>query len=291
MDNTPVPTPAPAQDEPPHEHSSFYRFVPLAEPEAVAARLRELCRPLGGYVLVAPEGISAALGGPAAALAGFEQALQTDPAFGGAFAGMHFKRSFCAKTRRPFSCVKVHVKPELVAFGLAGVSGLDDRPDSHVAPADWDALIARDDVVLVDNRNSFEWRLGRFAGAVDPGVRHFRDFPRWVLAHAEQWRREGKTVAMYCTGGIRCEKMGGWMQRELGLKVAQLDGGILNYFEQRGTAPEQRWQGECFVFDKRIAIDAQRQETDTSAEQVWGDDPDEAWRLARARRLDPQAGG
>jgi len=91
---------------------------------------------------------------------------------------------------------------------------------------------------------------------------------------------------MYCTGGIRCEKMGGWMQQQLGLKVAQLDGGILNYFEQMPDAAAD-WQGECFVFDKRIAIDTRQQETATTAEQVFEGDPAEAWRLARARRLDP----
>lgn len=146
-------------------------------------------------------------------------------------------------------------------------------------------MIQRDDVVVLDNRNHFEFELGHFEGAIDPGVRHFRDFPAYVEAHAEAWRREGKTVAMYCTGGIRCEKMSGWMT-ERGLTVRQLDGGILNYFEQMPDA-DADWRGECFVFDKRIAIDTRRRETATTAEQVYGDDPAEAWRLARAKRLDP----
>ncbi|MDI4632803.1 hypothetical protein J7U46_07065 [Pelomonas sp. V22] len=267
-----------------HEHSSFYKFVALAEPERVATRLRELCVRLGGNVLVAPEGISGALGGPVEALDAFEQALLSDPVFESAFTGIQFKRSFCQT--RPFTLCKVHVKPELVAFGLEGVSGLVDPRDTHVSPQAWRELIQREDVVLIDNRNSFEWKLGHFRGAVDPGVRHFRDFPAYVQAHADQWKREGKTVAMYCTGGIRCEKMGGWMQEELGLQVAQLDGGILNYFEQMQDA-EADWLGECFVFDKRIAIDTRREETATTAEQAYGDDPAEAWRLARAKRLDP----
>jgi len=267
-----------------HEHSSFYKFVALTDPERVAVRLRELCAALGGNVLVAPEGISGALGGLPQALDEFEHALQNDPVFESAFTGMQFKRSFC-KTR-PFTLCKVHVKPELVAFGLEGVSGLVDPSDTHVSPQDWRELIQRDDVVVIDNRNSFEWKLGHFRGAVDPGVRHFRDFPAYVQAHAQSWKDAGKTVAMYCTGGIRCEKMGGWMQDALGLKVAQLDGGIINYFEQMGDAHAD-WLGECFVFDKRIAIDTRREETATTAEQAYGDDPAEAWRLARARRLDP----
>ncbi|HEY1092376.1 MAG TPA: rhodanese-like domain-containing protein [Burkholderiaceae bacterium] len=265
-----------------HEHLSFYRFVSLSDPEAVAARLREIGQGLGGNALVAAEGISAALGGPPETLDAFQAALEAE--FDGVFSGIHFKRSFC-KTR-PYTLLKVHVKPELVAFGLPDVSGLEDKPGTHVAPQDWPALIAREDVVLLDNRNSFEWRLGHFKGAEDPGVRHFRDFPALVQAHAEEWKREGKKVAMYCTGGIRCEKIGGWMSK-LGLDVYQLDGGILGYFEALGESPA--WEGECFVFDKRIAIDARREETDTTAEAAYGDDPAEAWRLARAKRLDPQA--
>ena len=267
---------------PVHEHLSFYRFVALPEPEVVAARLRELGAALGGNMLVAPEGLTAAISGTPAALDAFELALQRE--FDGAFEGVHFKRSFC-KTR-PYTLLKVHVKPELVAFGLEGVSGLADVPATHVAPQDWPALIAREDVVVLDNRNHFEWRLGHFENAVDPGVRHFRDFPAYVQDHAEAWKAAGKKVAMYCTGGIRCEKMGGWMSQQ-GLEVFQLDGGIIGYFEAMGKT--SAWTGDCFVFDKRIAIDATLHETDATAEDVYGDDPLEAWRLARARRLDPKA--
>jgi len=274
----------------PHVHSSFYRFVALAEPEAVAARLRELSGPetgIGGNILVAAEGISGAIAAPAAALAAFEQALQQDAVFGGAFAGMAFKHSAC--TTRPFTLIKVHCKPEIVAFGVPGVSGLPDPelPDTHVSPQRWRELLNEPDVLVLDNRNSFEYRLGRFKNAVDPEVAHFRDFPAYVAAHAEAWKAEGKRIAMYCTGGIRCEKTSAWMQSQ-GVDVYQLDGGIVSYFEQMPDAAAD-WQGECFVFDKRMAIDTRLQETATTAEQVYGDDPKEAWRLARARRLDPKA--
>lgn len=265
-----------------HEHSSFYRFVRLDETAALAQRLREAARAapgVGGNILLAPEGISGAVAGPLAALAQFEAALRAEPPF----AALQFKRSFCRS--RPFTLMKVHEKPELVAFGLPGVSGLDDDRDTHVPPAQWRELIQREDVVLIDNRNHFEFKLGHFKGALDPQVRHFRDFPAYIQAHAAQWQAAGKTVAMYCTGGIRCEKLSGWM-RDQGLQVKQLQGGIVHYFEQMPDA-QQDWLGECFVFDKRIAIDTQRQETDTTAEQVYGEDPAEAWRLARARRLDP----
>jgi UPF0176 protein len=277
----PVPIEPPAPVE--YQHSSFYKFVALEDTAALAQALREVYeqqgRLVGGNILLAPEGITGAIGGPVAALAEFEAALRRHAPF----ASLHFKRSFCST--RPFTLMKVHEKPELVAFGLPDVSGLADRPDTHVTPQDWRELIRRDDVVVLDNRNHFEFKLGHFQGAVDPQVRHFRDFPDYVQAHADTWKREGKTVAMYCTGGIRCEKLSGWMQDQ-GLVVRQLEGGIVNYFEQMPDA-DADWLGECFVFDKRIAIDTQRRETATTAEEVYGDDPAEAWRLARARRLDP----
>jgi UPF0176 protein len=273
-----------------HIHSSFYRFVALANPEAAAARLRELsaglCLGLGGNVLLASEGISGAVAGPPAALQAFEHALHSDPVFAGSFAGLLFKHSDC--THPPFTLLKVHCKPEIVAFGVPSVSGLPDpaKPDTHVSPAAWRELIQQPGVLVLDNRNSFEFRLGHFAGAVDPQVKHFRDFPTYVARHADAWKAEGKRIAMYCTGGIRCEKTSAWMQDQ-GLDVYQLDGGIVSYFEALPDA-ERDWQGECFVFDKRIAIDTHRQETTTTAEQVYADEPDGAWRLARARRLDPQ---
>jgi UPF0176 protein len=212
--------------------------------------------------------------------------LRSGAALGGAARGQAFKRSPCA--RDPFGRFKVVVKPEIVALGLPDFEALpqpDEHDDSHVSPAQWRELIARDDVVVLDNRNHFEWRLGRFKGAVDPQVRNFRDFVAYVQAQAPQWRAEGRTVAMYCTGGIRCDKTAPWM-RSLGLQVKQLDGGILNHFQSLPDA-QQDWEGECFVFDKRVAVDTTLNETATTLETVFDPrDPGERWRLERARRLD-----
>jgi UPF0176 protein len=138
-------------------------------------------------------------------------------------------------------------------------------------------------VVLIDNRNSFEYRLGHFHKAIDPQVAHFRDFAKFMQTHAAEWKAQGKRVAMYCTGGIRCEKTSAWMASN-GLQVYQLEGGILNYFARMPDA-ERDWSGECFVFDNRIALDTQLQETTTTLEQVYEAEPDGAWRLERARRL------
>lgn len=262
-------------------HTAFYRFTPLPAPEATAARLRELVGApeagLTGSILLATEGINGMLAGTPAAIDRIEQVLQHDPAFDGAFTGMVFKRSACSTP--PFGKLKVYVKKEIVPLGIEGVDGRNTGID--VAPRDWRTLIKDPEVVLLDNRNSFEYRLGRFEGAIDPGVTNFRDFPAYVRAHAAEWKAQGKRVAMYCTGGIRCEKTSAWM-RELDLPVYQLEGGILNYFQQMPDA-DLDWQGECFVFDNRVALDTHLQETVTTLDDVYGDD--DAWRLARARRL------
>lgn len=269
-------------------HGAFYRFTPLPEPEAAAAVLRRIGEQCGvlGAITVAHEGLNGAVSGAAAALAAFGQSLADEPLFAGAFAGLDIKRSACHTP--PFARLKVVVKPEIVALGLPGGDTLplpDEHDTTHVSPAAWRALLARDDVVLLDNRNRFEWRLGRFRGAPDPGVDHFRELVPWIEAQAPTWRAEGRTVAMYCTGGIRCDKTAPWLQR-LGLTVVQLQGGVLNHFRSLPDA-ERDWEGECFVFDKRIALDTRLQETATTAEQVFDPAaPGEAWRLARAQRLD-----
>jgi UPF0176 protein len=271
-------------------HSAFYRFVPLADPAAAAAALRRLAGGLTGSVIVAAEGLSGAVAGPPDAVQAFERAL-TDGVWGcappGALRSTDFKRSAC--TTPPFGRLKVSVRPEIVALGLpaqAPQPGRDIEPGADcLAPARWRDLLAGGSAVVLDNRNHFEYRLGHFRGALDPGVRNFRDFVDRVREHAPAWQAAGRPVAMYCTGGVRCEKTAPWL-RSLGLAVWQLDGGILNYFRQVPDAARD-WVGECFVFDNRIALDCALHETPTTAQQVY--DPslaDEAWRLARAARLD-----
>jgi len=285
-------------------HSAFYRFVPLAEPFALAALLRSLrhgsqsALGLQGSIVVASEGINGTVAGEPTAVAAFEAALQQPSVLGGALRGMAFKHSAC--TTEPFGRFKVSVKPEIVALGLpafAGVFGVpetessatlplpDEHDASHLAPLAWRALLARDNLVLLDNRNHFEYRLGHFRGAIDPQVHNFRDFVVYVQAQAAAWRAAKRPVAMYCTGGIRCDKTAPWL-RSLGLEVWQLEGGVLNYFQRLDDASRD-WLGECFVFDKRMALDCSLNETATTAEQVFdAAHPDEAWRLQRARRLD-----
>ncbi len=264
-------------------HTAFYRFARLEQPGEVAAQLRQLLAQrfaqVTGSILVAPEGINGMLAGPPQAVDGIEQALSTDLAFAGAFAGMAFRRSDC--TTPPFGRMKVHVKKEIVPLGIDGVDAC--RTGTNVSPQAWRELIRDPDVVLLDNRNSFEYRLGHFRGAVDPLVANFRDFPAYVQAHVDDWQAQGKRVAMYCTGGIRCEKTSAWMQ-DMGVPVFQLEGGILNYFAQMPDA-QADWQGECFVFDNRVALDTRLRETATTLKDVYQEEPDGAWRLARGLRL------
>jgi UPF0176 protein len=259
-------------------HCSFYKFAPLGDPQAVAARLKVLSGEVTGSILLATEGINGMVAAKPEALEAFEKALLSE--FDGAFAGMQFKHSACVT--KPFKHMRVKVKREIVALGVSGVNAID-RPRQALGPQEWRELIARDDVVVLDNRNSFEYKLGRFKGAVDPGVLHFRDFPRYIEEHVPRWQAEGKKVAMYCTGGIRCEKTSAWMQ-DMGVDVFELQGGILNYFKEMPDA-EKDWQGECFVFDNRVAIDSKLQETDTPVEEVYKDEPDSEWRINRALRL------
>lgn len=270
-------------------HTAFYKFVRLPHPQEVVELLRELTsRPgsgLAGSILVASEGINGMLAGTPQAVEAIELLLLQDPRLEGKLSGMVFKRSECTTT--PFHKMKVHHKAEIVPLGISGVDATC-QTGINVSPKDWRELIGQDDVVLLDNRNSFEYALGRFNNAIDPQVENFRDFPRYVLAHAQEWKAQGKRVAMYCTGGIRCEKTSAWML-DLGISVYQLEGGILNYFAQMPDA-EKDWQGECFVFDNRVTLDTHLRETATSLEDVYTGTPAGTWRLARAKRLACAAG-
>lgn len=263
-------------NQPPHpvvdlpktgEHIAFYRFIEVADVNPVVQRLRELTTGLGGSVVVAPEGVNGMLAGAPPQLDAFLAAASTDALTGALFAGIDMKRT--TYERPPFRRCTVKGKKEIVPLGIDGLDMPSRMADVHAAdvpPAQWRDLIHRDDVVVLDNRNSFEYGVGHFEHAVDPGVENFRDFTAYVRAHADEWRENGTTVAMYCTGGIRCEKSSPWMQ-DLGLDVRQLQGGILNYFAQVPDA-ERDWHGECFVFDERVTLDTKLHDVGRRAEEI-----------------------
>jgi UPF0176 protein len=272
------------------QHSAFYRFAALPDPAATAAALRALgarlgapgC--LGGSLIVAAEGLNGAVAGEQAAVAAFEAALRQEAAFA-PLQGTVFKHSGCSGPA--YGRFSVSLKPALVAIGLDENAPPGDDLDA-LGAADWNALITRPDVLLLDNRNHWEFRLGRFRGAADPGVDHFHAFADLVRAQAPAWRAAGTTVAMYCTGGIRCDRTAPWMREVLGLQVHTLRGGILGYLAEQSArgAPGGLWDGECYVFDRRVALDATLQPAGRAPESVYdARRPDEAWRLERARRL------
>jgi UPF0176 protein len=224
--------------------ASFYRFGPVADPPARRKSLAEGLGALGlrGTVILAGEGVNGTLAGP-------EEALEQGLAQVSAVAGPLRMNRARAGTM-PFGRLKVKLRPEIVTMGAPGVEPAR-LTGTHVAPADWNALITAPDVVTIDTRNAHEVALGSFAGAVDPGIARFSDFPGWWRGAAP--RLSGRRVAMFCTGGIRCEKATSLALQEGAAEVFHLEGGILRYLQE--IAPEESlWRGACFVFDERVAV-------------------------------------
>lgn len=225
-------------------HDAFYRFVNIEDPDNLVRVLGPLCKNAGvlGSILIAHEGINAMLAGTEEQLKSVHDWLESDQRF----ANMLVKRTACEAM--PFKRLKIKHKREIVPLGLPRVDAAS-KTGINVSPQEWRELIKRDDVILLDNRNSFEYEHGHFKNAIDPGVTYFRDFANYMEKHLSTWQEQNKTVAMYCTGGIRCEKTTAWLA-DLGVQVYQLEGGILNYFKEIPDA-EEDYDGSCFVFDER----------------------------------------
>jgi len=226
--------------------AALYRFVRLDRCDELRAPLAAFCcgRGIKGTLLLAREGINGTVAGSEKAIAELIAHLEDMPEF----AGLEVKYS--SADEMPFHRMKVRLKKEIVTMGVADIDPLADA-GAYVAPSDWNALIGDPGTVVIDTRNDYEVRLGTFAGALDPETQSFRDFPAWVERHRAEL--EGKKVAMFCTGGIRCEKATAYV-RSLGIEdVFHLKGGILKYLEEV-PASESLWQGECFVFDERVSV-------------------------------------
>ncbi|WP_246237274.1 rhodanese-related sulfurtransferase [Halovulum dunhuangense] len=226
--------------------AALYQFTPFENPAALLGPLLDVCRNSGvrGSLLLAREGINGTIAGTAQ---GIETVLDHIRALPGC---AEPELKFSTAERMPFLRMKVRLKREIVTMG---VDGVDPRAavGRYVTPADWNALITAPDVAVIDTRNAYEVALGSFEGAIDPGTDSFRDFPEW-------WARnhnalQGKRIAMFCTGGIRCEKATSFLVGQGVGEVYHLKGGILKYLE---TVPEgeSTWQGECFVFDDRVSV-------------------------------------
>ncbi|MTH58732.1 rhodanese-related sulfurtransferase [Paracoccus litorisediminis] len=226
--------------------AALYHFTRFPDPASLQGPLAKLCCSLGvkGTLLLAREGINGTIAGPRT---GIDAVLDHIRALPGC-EGLDWKES--SADTMPFGRMKVRLKREIVTMGQPDVDPLASV-GHYVEAQDWNALISDPDVAIIDTRNDYEVEIGTFAGAVDPGTKTFRDFPDWWRENAHRFHN--KRIAMFCTGGIRCEKSTNFLLGEGVPEVYHLKGGILKYLEE---VPEQDslWQGECFVFDKRVSL-------------------------------------
>ena len=230
--------------------AALYKFARFPDPDALREPLAALCRAQGikGTLLLAREGLNGTIAGSDESIAAVLDHLRTLPGC----ASLDVK--FSHADAMPFYRMKVRVKPEIVTMGQPEIDPLTDA-GHYIEPGEWNALISDPDVVLIDTRNDYEVAIGTFAGATNPQTTSFRDFPAWFRAERERLLGQGKAprVAMFCTGGIRCEKSTAFLKSEGVEGVFHLKGGILKYLEQV-PASESLWQGECFVFDERVSV-------------------------------------
>ena len=226
--------------------AALYKFVTLKDFESLRQPLLAAMKKYGvkGTLLLAEEGINGTISGSRGAIDGFLGELKSDRRF----ADIDHKESFCDE--EPFYRSKVKLKKEIVTIGVGGVDP-NRQVGTYVNPADWNALISDPDVLLIDTRNDYEVALGTFEGAADPKTSSFGEFPKFVGENLDPARH--RKVAMFCTGGIRCEKASSYMQSQGFREVYHLKGGILKYLEEV-PKEQSKWQGECFVFDHRVAV-------------------------------------
>ncbi|PHR60808.1 MAG: hypothetical protein COA47_06260 [Robiginitomaculum sp.] len=227
--------------------AALYKFVSWPDFEQSRTGLLRSCvqNQVFGTLLLASEGINGTIAGPRG---GIDQILSYIRALPG-FAKLDHKESLTETN--PFLRMKVRLKKEIVTLGVPGISPTK-QVGQYVAPEDWNELISREDVVLIDTRNDYEVEIGTFKGAIDPKTTSFREFPSWLRAQSGLHNKP--KLAMFCTGGIRCEKSTALALAEGFEQVYHLDGGILKYLE---TVPQadSMWEGECFVFDQRVSVD------------------------------------
>ena len=234
----------------PCQVAAFYQFAALPDFRGLREPLRALCAglKLKGSVLLAQEGINGSLAGTAGAIGELVHALRNGDLFGGRLDNLELK--FSTASAIPFKRLRVRLKNEIVTLGDAETDPRR-RVGTYVDAASWNDLIASPDTLLIDTRNAFEVAMGTFEGALDPGIESFGQFKDFTARRLD--RAKHRKIAMFCTGGIRCEKASSYLLARGFAEVYHLKGGILKYLE---TVPEQqsRWRGECFVFDERVAL-------------------------------------
>jgi UPF0176 protein len=234
----------------PYRVAAFYQFAALPDFRELREPLRAISSglQLKGSVLLAHEGINGTLAGGADAIGDLIHEFRDGALFGGRLDNLELK--FSASAAMPFQRLKIRLKKEIVTLGDPSADPTQ-QVGIYVDPADWNALIATPDTLVIDTRNAFEVSIGTFAGAIDPGLKSFGQFKEFAARHLDPARHQ--RIAMFCTGGIRCEKASAYLKSRGFAEVYHLKGGILKYLEGVPEA-ESRWRGECFVFDDRVAL-------------------------------------
>ena len=229
---------------------AFYQFVSLKNIEQLQTSILKSCQKnnIKGTVLLASEGINGTVSGLENNIHKFLEFIKTDPFLDGSFKNLEHKESWASKN--PFYRMKVRLKKEIVALGVEGVSPAK-MVGQYVNPEDWNALIKDPNTIVIDTRNNYEVDIGTFKNSINPHTDSFREFPTFVKKNLKDNKQ--KKVAMFCTGGIRCEKATSLMLEKGFEDVYHLKGGILKYLE---NIPKEKslWEGECFVFDQRVAV-------------------------------------
>ncbi|MEZ2128415.1 MULTISPECIES: rhodanese-related sulfurtransferase [unclassified Sinorhizobium] len=227
--------------------AALYQFVAFPRFREFRDPLQAICDANGvkGTLLLAHEGVNGTIAGPAQGIATVLAYLRAQPEF----SGLEHKESHASNM--PFLRMKVKLKKEIVTMGVENIDPTK-VVGTYVAPRDWNALISDPDTIVIDTRNDYETAIGVFKGAVDPKTKTFREFPEWVKQNAGLHNKP--KIAMYCTGGIRCEKATAFMKEQGFDEVYHLKGGILKYLEE--VPPEESlWEGACFVFDERVSVE------------------------------------
>jgi UPF0176 protein len=230
--------------------AAFYQFAALPDFRELREPLRAICADLGlkGSVLLAHEGINGTLAGGHVAIDTLIAELREGELFGGRFG--HPELKFSSASSMPFARLKIRLKKEIVTLGDPTIDPTR-AVGTYVDAADWNALIAAPDTLVVDTRNAFEVALGSFDGAVDPNIKSFGQFKDFAARALDP--QQHRKIAMFCTGGIRCEKASAYLLSRGFAEVYHLKGGILKYLEAVPES-ESHWRGECFVFDERVAL-------------------------------------
>ncbi|CAM2749359.1 rhodanese-related sulfurtransferase [Legionella worsleiensis] len=227
--------------------ASFYKFISLPDFETLREPMLAKMHELGikGTIILAHEGINGGFAGNREQMDNFYHYMRSDPRF----SALNFKETF--DQANPFEKAKVKLRKEIVTMGVQNVNP-EQNAGTYLSPEQWHELIQDPEVILLDTRNDYEYELGAFKNAINPDIENFREFPEYVAQHLSD--KKDKKIAMYCTGGIRCEKTTAFMKEQGFQQVYQLHDGILNYIEKIPEA-NSLWEGKCFVFDDRVAVD------------------------------------